>query len=236
MIVAIPSKGRAGKTTSDKLLTTAKIFCPSLEVEAYRRGTKCEVVEVPGDVLGITRTRNWILDHAGNQPVVFVDDDLKSQGWVNMSGIAKHQKKTGAEWLTTFERLFDVCEGMKFPIWGVATQSAPRSVYPYKPFLWKSYVTASCMGIMPGTLRFDESYKVKEDYEICLRCVRDFGGIVAARFCYWENRHWHDEGGCKDYRTKVMELEHIGKLMKEYPGQVQRIKRGGADVSIELFF
>lgn len=235
MIVAIPSKGRAGRTTSDKLMTTAQMFVPELEAEAYRKTSRCEIVAVPGDVLGITRTRNWILDHAKDQPVVFVDDDLKVQGWVDMATGTNHRRMSEADWLATFGRLFDVCKGMGFPIFGVATQSAPRSVYPYKPFLWASYVTASCMGMLPG-LRFDERYRVKEDYELCLRCVRDFGGVVAARFCYWENEHWHGDGGCKDYRTRAMELEHIGMLMKDFPGQVRRINRGGADVSIELQF
>lgn len=234
MIIAIPSKGRAGRTKSDKLLTTAKMFVPMLEVESYRKGSGCEIVGVPGDVLGITRTRNWIIDNTADR-VVFVDDDLKAQGWVDLSNGIHHRKMTEPDWLGVFDRLFDVCEGMGFPVFGVATQSAARSVYPYKPFLWASYVTASCMGVLPG-IRFDERYKVKEDYELCLRCVRDFGGIVAARFCYWENSHWSDEGGCKDYRTRAMEMEHIGMLMKDYPGQVRRINRGGVDVSIELQF
>lgn len=239
MLIAIPSKGRAGETTSDKLLTCATMFVPELEAEAYRQMSRCEVRAVPDNVIGITATRNWILEEAERENVagvVFVDDDVKAQGWVEMfDHTMKHRPMTESEWLATFGRLFEVCHGTGFPVFGVSTDGAPRSVYTYKPFLFASYVTASCMGVLPG-IRFDESFKVKEDYELCLRCVRDFGGVVAARFCYWANDHWHKKGGCNDYRTQLMELETIGRLMKAYPGQVRRVTRGGAVVSIELTF
>lgn len=79
-------------------------------------------------------------------------------------------------------------------IWGVATTN------------WKTYVKASCMGMfMDAGLWFDESLHIKEYYEICLRCLRENGGIVWARCLNWENSHWTDEGGCRDYQTAEMD-------------------------------
>ena len=237
MLFAIPSKGRAGKVKSTDVLTQAVLYVPESEAEYYRRSNpKQEIVAIPDSVKGITRTRNWILENTTDARVVMIDDDVKNQGWVKLlSTKSKHKKMTEADWRKTAEQLFDVTEDMGWKLWGVATQSAPRSVYPYKPILTRSYITASFMGIVnDGTYRFDESFSVKEDYEIGLRHAKQFGGIVAARHCYWENSHWLDDGGCAEYRTGKMELDCIKRLIAMYPQQIRRVDRGGSGYSIAL--
>lgn len=238
MIVAIPSKGRAGKTTSQNVLTGATFYVPEMECAAYLAVGIKNVVPVPMSVTGITKTRNWILRNCESEKVVFVDDDLKRQGFVEMlERRTNYVKLDGAGWMREFERLFDLCEGFGYKVWGVSTQSAPRSVYPYKPFLFYSYVTASCMGVVnDGEFYFDESFGVKEDYELCLRHIKEKGGILAARYLFWENHHWETQGGCKDYRTQEMERDAIKRLIRMYPGMIRKIKRGGSEYSIELDF
>lgn len=237
MLIAIPSKGRAGKVKSLKYLPSAVLFVPEYEAAAYRSQYP-NIVAVPSNVSGITQTRNWILDNANDDSVVMVDDDVKMCGWVKLhASKSQHVKLTPDVWLKECEKLFELTRSMRYRLWGISTQSAPRSVYPYKPILWRSYVTASFCGICNETgLRFDETYKVKEDYEINLRCVKEDGGVVAARYLYWENSHWHDEGGCKDYRTTTMEQDAIDRLCVAYPGMVRKINRGGSEYSIELNF
>jgi len=228
MLIAIPSKGRAGQTTSDRVLPSATLFVPANEADAYRATSRCDVVPVPQQVTGITRTRNWIPDTARDGRVVFVDDDVKKQGWMQvLPTVMRLQPMTEPQWLAEFAKLFDVALCIGYRIWGVRTEGSPRGTYPYRPFLWRTYVTASCMGILnDGTLRFDESYPVKEDYELCLRCLVEDGGVVGARFLVWENRHWADEGGCKEYRTQQMEADCIERLRQKYPGLVKRKGRG----------
>lgn len=235
-MIAIPSKGRASKTTSQRILTAATFFVPELEAEGYRGAVKNPIVAVPGNVQGITKTRNWILDHVQDQEVVFVDDDVRTAGYLWMqSERAEVRRIEEAGWIGEFQKLFQVAAGMDYRVWGVANVSAPRAMYPYRPFLWRSYVTASCMGIVnDGKTRFDERFQVKEDYELCLREIRDRGGIVAARYLFWENEHWKNAGGCAEYRSQKMEQKAINLLVKEYPGMIRKIRRGGSDFSIEL--
>lgn len=225
---------------SAEILTAATLFVPETEVDAYRRAGHENVVAVPQAIQGITRTRNWILDSTEDPWVVFVDDDVKSAGWMEALPFRFRQgmRLTEAEWVAEFVKLFEVTEAVGYRVWGVATQSAPRSCYPYRPFLWRTYVTASCMGMLnsPGGLRFDESFPVKEDYEICLRCIRDDGGIVGARYLYWENDHSTQEGGCRDYRSQEMEERAIRDLQRLYPGMIRKITRGGSEFSISLDF
>lgn len=239
MLLAIPSKGRAGQVKTTNIIKSATIFCPEYEAEYYKRSNpEQEIIGVPNNVKGITKTRNWILNYSDSKRVVMIDDDVKVQGWVKFQEHnTRHKKLNEQEWLTVINHLFDVIEDLGWKIFGISTQSGGRSVYTYHPILSRSYITASFMGIVnDGTYKFDEEFMVKEDYEIGLRHVKEFGGVLCARFCYWENNHWEKEGGCRDYRTGTIEEECIMKLMKKYPGLIRKITRGGSGYSIELDF
>ena len=238
MLIAIPSKGRAGKTKTDRFLGQSTLYVPESEAEDYRRHSKVEVVAVPNSVKGITATRNWILENTDQRYVVMVDDDLHRQGYTKLyPEKVKERPMTEQAWCFEFARLFAITEDLGWKIWGVKTEGSPRSVYPYKPLNFRSYITASCMGLVnDGEFLFDEQFKVKEDYEIGLRHVEKYGGVLCARYLFWQNTHWHDEGGCKEYRTQKVEAEAIRLLVEKYPNRIKQITRGGSGYSIELHF
>jgi len=236
MLVAVPSKGRPGRVKTRSVLPHCTLFVPQSEFDDYCRFYE-NVVPVPDDVRGITKTRNWILDNTDDEWVVMIDDDLKSQGFVELNhASAKHRSMNGDDWTSEFVKLFEMTEDLGYRIWGVATQAATRAVYPWSPIIFRSYVTASCMGILNRGIRFDESFPVKEDYEICLRCIKEDGGVVAARYIHWDNSHWSDDGGCKTYRTQQMEEECIDKLIALYPEQIRKVSRVGVNCCIQLEF
>lgn len=236
MLIAVPSKNRAGKTTTDKILPNiATFFVPESELHHYEYVKN--VIGVPKKIKGITATRNWILNYTDEKWVVFLDDDAKNVGWTKLEERRSKKIEVRDEdfWFNEFLKAFDLCQQLDFKIWGVKTEAAPRSVYPYKPILFKSYITASCMGIINDKeYMFDERFKVKEDYEICLRHLRDKNGILALRYIHWENDHWDKEGGCKDYRTIEMEKEAIALLVELYPGMVRSAKRKANAFTIQL--
>jgi hypothetical protein len=154
---------------------------------------------VPNEVHGITQTRNWILRHTKDRRVVMIDDDVRTQGWNELLDRASMRHDLDeAAWLAEFRKLFEVTEQLGYRIWGVATDGATRSIYPFNPFRWRSYVTASCMGIVnDGRTYFDESYPVKEDYELCARRITEDGGVVCAQYLYWVNLHWDTAVGVR---------------------------------------
>lgn len=238
MLIAIPSKGRAGKTKSNIILPNATFFVPKSEEHQYKLFVK-NIVAVPNDIQGITKTRNWILKNSQDGEVVFVDDDVRNAGYNLLEERQTKKIKLVDEsfWLREFELYFNLCKQMGYKIWGVKTESAPRSNYPTLPFRTQTYVTASCMGVVnDGEYYFDESFKVKEDYEICLRHIRDKGGILGIRYLHWENDHWEQKGGCKDYRTYDIEKDAIKRLIKMYPGMVKSAKRKANEFTIQLYF
>ena len=237
MLIAVPSKGRAGLTTTNKILPNmSTFFIPESEYHQYN-GIVKNIVCVPKDVRGITDTRNWILENTDEKWVVFLDDDAKNVGYNKLEDrkTKKIEIRDEGFWMEEFLKYFDLTEQLGYKIWGTRTESSPRGTYPYKPFLTRSYVTASCMGIVnDGEYLFDPEFKVKEDYEICLRHIRDKGGILAVRYLHWENEHWTTEGGCKDYRTLEMEKEAIKNLHKLYPNMIRSAKRKANQFTIQL--
>jgi len=91
------------------------------------------------------------------------------------------------------------------------------------------------MGLInDGEFLFDENFKVKEDYEICLRHIVKYGGILGIRYLHWENEHWVTEGGCKDYRTIEIERKAIKDLIKLYPKMIRSAKRKANEFTIQL--
>jgi glycosyltransferase involved in cell wall biosynthesis len=238
MLVAIPSKGRAGSVKTLTVTPTAVLYVPQAEESWYRSYYReTAIVPIPDEIRGITRTRNWILDHVDERYVVFVDDDVEGVGYWDIRYTGKRkvvlsEEQLMKEWL----RLFHVTDDLGYHLWGAETTGDYRVVHPHRPFVWHSYVTASCMGLVNDGIRFDPEFPVKEDYELCLRCIRDDGGIVGARYLFWKNSHWATEGGCKDYRTQEMEDEAIRKLMQMYPNRIKKITKGGSQYSIRLDF
>jgi glycosyltransferase involved in cell wall biosynthesis len=236
MLIAIPSKNRAGKTTTNKILPNiGTFFVPESEVHQYSYIKN--LVGVPNDVQGITATRNWILKNTKEKWVVFLDDDAKYVGYnkLEKTQTKKIEIRDEGFWGEEFLKAFDLTEQLGYKMWGAKTESSPRSTYPYKPILTKTYLTASCMGMInDGEFYFDENFKVKEDYEICLRHIIKYGGILGIRYLHWENEHWKTEGGCKDYRTVEIEKKAIKDLIKLYPGMIRSAKRKANTFTIQL--
>jgi hypothetical protein len=176
------------------------------------------------------------LRNTDDRRVVMIDDDVRTHGYVKLlerAAMKRHLDE--AAWLAEFRKIFEVTEGLSYRIWGVATDGATRAVYPFNPFRWRSYVTASCMGIVnDGRTYFDESYPVKEDYELCARCITEDGGVVSAQYLFWVNNHWHDEGGCKAYRTQAMEADCIRRLRQTYPNLVHVAQRANSEWAVEI--
>lgn len=238
MLIAIPSKGRAGLTTTNKIIPDSTFFVPVSEVHQYKQIVK-NVIGVPKEIQGITATRNWILKNTDEKWIVMLDDDVKNAGYIERleRNVKHHKIKEQGFWIEEFLKFFDLSEQLGYKIWGIKTESSSKSSYPYKPIITKTYALGSCMGIVnDGEYYFDESFKVKEDYELCLRHIRDKGGLLGIRYLHWENEHWTTEGGCKDYRTVQVEKEAIKKLIKMYPNMISKVKRKANEFTIQLNF
>tara|TARA_B100000780_G_C21097655_1_gene442774 strand:+ start:666 stop:1385 length:720 start_codon:yes stop_codon:yes gene_type:complete len=237
MLIAVPSKGRAGITTTNKIFkNTATFFVPKSEYHQYKDLVK-NVVAIPNEIQGITKTRNWILNNTDETRVVMLDDDIKKLGFVkrNEKNVNHISLINEDFWIDEFTKYFDLTEQLNYKIWGVTTDNSTRSAYSYKPIMFKTYALGSIMGIVNDKeYMFNEEFKVKEDYELCLRHIKEKGGILGIKYLYWSNYHYKEDGGCKDYRTVNMEKECIKKLINLYPGMIAKIKRKNSEFGITL--
>lgn len=236
MLIAVPSKGRAGKVTSIDILGNAKhlavVFCPQSEADAYREHHG-EVVGVPDSVKGITATRNHILDYAkdrGIKRIVQVDDDAYM--WVYFQNRQRvdlpDHKKLGL--LTNF---FDMAEAMGTNLFGFQVSSDPKFYREYSPFSLTSVVVGNLMGIIDDGQRFDERLKLKEDYDFSLQTLYRHRRILRGNRYSWRVEHHDTDGGCKSYRSMSAELEAIEILQAKWGDKiVQRHKKKPYEITV----
>jgi len=233
--IAIPSKGRAHLMTSHKVFRSAKIYVPESEIESYSILTN-QIVGVPSDVKGITKTRNWILKNSKCN-VFFIDDDLQYGGYVERTETSYKVKRITDESIYVEEmvKLFDVCQQMNSKICGFFTVGNNLTNYSWNPYLFNGICLGSCMGIInDGEYYFDESYDVKEDYELTLRHLKEKGVTVRSNVLFLQHEHTQTEGGCRDSARIDKEKEAIKRLNRSYPGMIKSAKHRGTSFAIQL--
>lgn len=233
--ICIPSKGRAGLITSNKIFTTATLYVPLSEVTQYKL-YKNEIVGVPNEIQGITATRNWILkNNKGN--VFFLDDDLVYGGYVERSDFKYTVKRVSDEfiYINEIKKLFEICYQVDSKILGLFTVGNNLTNYSFNPFLFNGLCLGSCMGIVnDGSYYFDETYAVKEDYELTLRHLTERGITVRSNILFMQHEHTQTSGGCRDSKRIEKEKIAIKKLITSYPGMIKEAKHRGTNFAIQL--
>ena len=233
--ICIPSKGRAGLMTSQKVFKSATIFVPKSEVQQYKIYPN-EIIGIPNEVRGITATRNWILKNT-KQNVFFIDDDFQDGGYIERLTEQYSRKHIRDEkvYIKEISRLFEVSYQMGSKINGFFTTNNNLTLYPYNPFLFNGVCLGSCMGVInDGTYYFDETYEVKEDYELSLRHIVERGLTVMSNVLYMQHEHTQLKGGCRDSKRIDKEKVAIKKLIKKYPNMIREARHRGTSFSIQL--
>lgn len=233
--IAIPSKGRAGIITSQKLFKSAVIYVPENEVKQYSIYEN-KIIGIPIEVKGITATRNWILKN-NNCNIFFIDDDAKSIGYFNKTD-EKYKRidiKDENIIIKEIEKLFDICYQTGSYINGLFTVDNAMSNYSYNPFLFNGVCLGSCMGIInDGSYYFDETFEVKEDYELTLRHFTERGITVRSNIIFMQHEHTQLRGGCRDSKRIEKEKSAVKRLITMYPGMIKEAKHRGTSFAIQL--
>jgi len=233
--IAIPSKGRAGLITSQEIFKSAVIYVPENELKQYSI-YKNKIVEVPIDVKGITATRNWILKN-NDCNIFFLDDDFEYGGYVERTNEKYKVKRVKEEviYINEINKLFEVCEQSNSKIFGLFTVGNNLTNYAYNPFLFNGVCLGSCMGIInDGTYYFDETFEVKEDYELTLRHFTERGITVRSNILFMQHEHTQLRGGCRDSNRIAKEKTAVKKLITMYPNMIKEAKHRGTSFAIQL--
>jgi hypothetical protein len=233
--IAIPSKGRAGLITSHEIFKSAVIYVPENEVKQYSI-YKNKIVGVPIDVKGITATRNWILKN-NDCNIFFLDDDFLVGGYYEKTDEKYKVKRIKDEsiYIGELQKLFEVSEQCNSKIFGLFTVQNAMSNYSYNPFLFNGVCLGSCMGIInDGSYYFDETFEVKEDYELTLRHFTERGITVRSNIIFMQHEHTQLRGGCRDSNRIAKEKTAVKKLITMYPGMIKQAKHRGTSFAIQL--
>lgn len=219
--VYIPSKGRAGKVTTHNLFLDSTIICPDSEVDLYKEHHE-NVIGVPDDVKGITKTRNWILNNMDDEWMIQVDDDALS---FHMFEEGKIRKFIDAEKIhEIIDNQFQLCDDWGLKTWGFSMAADYKFYREYTPFSTQGIIAANIIGIIKNEIRFDERLKVKEDYDYSMQHIAKYKGVLRCMKYGIDVVHLTNEGGCVSYRTKDTEMEAYNVLVQKWGRKVVKLQ------------
>lgn len=216
--VLIPSYHRAERQS------TLELICGAYQTSRIVIGTQCRedyqeysdrysdksvIVYKEGDSVG--HNRNTLLEYCCSQGInkaVMLDDDIR--GFVFAD---KKEIRTAKDVRFLIDSCMTTATQRNAMVWGTYPVANP---FMMRQRVSNSMLTGTCMGIMDTRLRFDASFRVKEDYELSLRIINKGG--LSLRFNNLAPIAGHKtKGGCeKDWHSDVY-IAYADLLITRYP-------------------
>lgn len=235
MKICVPSSNRSKECSTNKTLKNAIFFVPYNQYDDYCINIDNEIIQVPERYNGITKTRNFILNHFKGENILFIDDDVRQCGYYTKGEMINLKYDCDQLWQSIFTKHFELTRDLGFKIWGCESATTNFANHPLQPFSFKGVINCNLLGIInDGEFYFDEQFEVKEDYELVLRHYKKYGGHLKTRQFYWANKHLTNKGGCVDYRTEEMETNAINLLRKRYGGMIKESSHSKNKYSISI--
>lgn len=188
-------------------------FVPSEDAYEYRHFSTGTVVGVPAKqgCSGISVAKNMALDHAGDRVCIQTADDLK--GFQRLQEGAKR----GAVPTTWPEVRQALLEALEKP--GVHLAGLPPTANPFfsRPGIREKAFICGDILAATGELRFNETLKLKEDYDFTCRHLEAYGRVARIGDFLVEYTHYKNRGGVVSYRTEQLEEETCALLLQRWP-------------------
>lgn len=220
-VVAIPSYRRAGK--QETLEYFAGLGVPQERIfifvqteddfNAYQRhAEQATIVHARAD--RVAAARNNILRHFnGTKNVLMLDDDISAIGILRGGRIEDIRNREVLA--KNINRCFDVTRKHGARIFGL---------YPvYNAFFMSRTISTAvtvntAIGFCTGfNLRMNETYKTKEDIELCARILNGGGSVFRYNFLAVKAKHRTNTGGCCDVWKSGINKESAKRLCRTYP-------------------
>lgn len=236
MIFYIPSYKRAHDCrTIDYLLSCG--VCPSKiyvstqtqdDYELYSKNYKgkCNVIFREGN--NVSMNRNTCILHArqnGFSRFIMLDDDYDCI----MSFVPKRNTRIDGDLFAQFVDGISNLMDKGANLIGLYPISNNMFAMSQKP-ITRSLLTGRFLAFSTNDYLFDEEYRIKEDYELCLRMMTD-GRKVCRLNRFFAKVKLHAKGGCHDDFEKGYSKTYSNKLLTIYP---DLLKKGCRDGEIAL--
>ena len=236
-----PSYRRSDKVKTHRAYPSVKFYVAESEAEEYRKANKgLNVVEVPDSVQGnVSRIRNHILETEfwnGADGVVMIDDDVSHVGMFEAEDSEygrygyREKKLTEPELLDFIERGFLLCEEWGYKFWGLNPNQTDRKSYKHNtPFNTHAFIGGPFQAYLPNPLRYDEQLYLKEDYDMTLQHIREYGGCLRFNAYHVVSNQADLGGGCAVTRNVKAEMEQVKLLQRKWGTDVVKTEKSKRD-------
>ena len=207
---------RPEKSITQKLYPFVKLVVKESEAEEYIQNGN-EVVKCPDNIQGnLCRVRNWILDNLflDADCLILLDDDCRGIGrWQDQT----YYKFNSEELFESCEIWAKLCSDFGFKFWGLNCVVDKGAYREETPFGTLQYIGGPFQAFLKDNyIRNDEDLPLKEDYDITLQNILEFGGALRINFASYDVKQAEQEGGCATYRNLDYEREQFYSLQKKW--------------------
>lgn len=229
--ILIPSYNRADKQSTLQLLTPEFqrddiILATQTENDFYaysRYDKQATIIYKDGNCVG--DNRNTLLEYCqrnGIKKALMLDDDIRA---LRILGGRSVKNKSSIR--AIFDHCFQAAEKMNIPLWGAYITDNALS-FKAVPSI-NELINGACMGFLDTSLRFNTEFRLKEDYELCLRLISNNRDIL--RFNHFAvQASFKAKGGCEaDWARNSCKYGQLLTLMypdlcKLHPNKIGEIK------------
>ena len=227
--IVCPSRGRAAKVLTKKLVKDLIIVVPHNEVQEYKKyNPNCEIIGTPDHIKGITPTRQWILEKYKDEHLFMIDDDVNDVRR-NFEDITDNISLKDPD--TIREIILETAEtasNLGTGLFGFSKIRNPVEYNPMNPLAMTGFVNNSFMGFVKGhKLSYDLRFSEGEDhYMSCLAVYTYRFVLIDNRWSFMTVDNFQAIGGCNGYRTVETMKENTLLLRKTF-GKVVQVKHAG---------
>jgi len=222
MKIIVPSKGRAGIMTTNQVIDVDKVYVPRIEALDYKEAyPDPKIVDVPDSIIGITPTRNYILENEEDPHIIQVDDDVEY--FFRFEGVKSYRITDKKRIRLLFENMFVMAEEIGTNLWGLQLGTDPKFYREFSPFSLGSIVVANLFGMINDGQKFDERFIVKEDYDYSLQSIHKHRKVLKNQKYGVKVKHLFNQGGVVGYRSLQTEENAYQLLLKKWGRKI--IKR-----------
>lgn len=183
MRVVIPSRKRAALLQQNALplFPDAYVCVHESEINDYRAIMPDNRL-ICHNAVGLPAIRNFVLDWAGNGPVLMCDDDICAMV-VNLGTYNKTIVDPNAI-MTVVENTAAVADGFGAKLFGWGFSPHPvacKCLAPYQMYR----AVSSVYGVFPNVLRYDPKVRARDDVDYCLQHLLRYRVVVSdCRFIF----------------------------------------------------
>jgi len=222
--VWIPSSYRTAEARrAMKLLPSATLVVAEAERDTYlRAGISARRLVTHPDLFGLARIRNWIVQRAGTEVVVQVDDDFQSvHAW---PGRKRRIYKQPEAILAIIEGTARLAAEAGVRLFGWSNAGKPLYFRPHDPFDFRGPV-GRALGTVGDGVKWDERLVTMVDTDVTLQELLTTRIVLLdTRFYFHCGAIYGNRGGLQRIRTRELRERDLA-LMKRKWGEWFNVSR-----------